>query len=118
MSFQNVLRGIPKQLAENNNNAVYEAGLIYVCLRNIAMAASSELCTRPDFSRYSPFKLPLKTRCPISVAQYETIMNCRMAGQRGLPPPKGMINAKVMDLFNKLEPWVQDIRTLLIDRKS
>lgn len=118
VSFQNVLRGIPKQLAENDNNAVYEAGLIYVCLRNIAMAASSELCVTPDFSRYSPFKLSLPRRCPISVGEYETIMNCRMAGQRGLNPPNGMSDAKVIDLFNRLEPWVQEIRTRLIDGKS
>jgi hypothetical protein len=56
-SFHAVLNGIPRQLGANEFNAVYETGLIYVCVRNIAMAASWLLCPHPDFSRYSPFHL-------------------------------------------------------------
>jgi hypothetical protein len=86
-SFHKVLQEIPEQLRLNRYNAVYETGLIYVCLRNIAMAASWILCRVPDFSRYSPFNLGRVKNCPISVTEFEVAMTCRMAAQRGLPPP-------------------------------
>src|SRR5690242_5319329 len=56
-SFRTILRGIPLHVEQSAINAAYEAGLVYVCMRNIAMAASWELCERPDFSRYSIYNL-------------------------------------------------------------
>lgn len=111
-SFQKVLCGIPSQLNANRNNAIYEAGLIYVCLRNIAMSASWSLCRKPDFSRYSPFKLDNISHCPISKDEYEMTLNCRMASQRGLPPPHVNIQ-NLTDIYFRLEPWVEEIRAKL-----
>jgi hypothetical protein len=113
-SFQNVMRGIPGQLKINEHNAVYEAGLVYVCLRNIAMAASSFLCAKPDFSRYSPFLLNDVDPCPISKAEYETTMACRMAGQRGLSPPSGVDSEFALNIFTRVEPWVEEVRLKLL----
>jgi hypothetical protein len=113
-SFQKVMRGIPAQLSNNRNNAIYEAGLIYVCLRNIAMAASSDLCNAPDFSRYSPFRLPQVRPCPISIEEYEALMNCRMAGQRGIRPPENVNEATVINIFERLSPWVEELHSSLI----
>lgn len=108
-SFQKVLRGIPQQVTENGYNAVYELGLVYVCLRNIAMAASWHLCAKPNFSRYSPFALGGLRPCPISRQNYETTMKCRMSGQRGLPPPACATPDLALDLFQKLDPWITGI---------
>jgi len=101
-SFEKILRAIPHQLITSPKNAVYELGLVYVCLRNICMAASAVLCGRPDFSRYSPFALGGMLPIPLSRNEYETAMACRMAGQRGIMPPLDVTPAKVTDIYDRL----------------
>ena len=94
-------------------NAVYEAGLIYVCLRNIAMAASWLLCEHPDFSRYSPFQLTGVEPCPVSKGDFALTMACRMAGQRGNIPPAGVGRSFVLDMFERLDPWIEGLCSTL-----
>lgn len=107
-SFRKVLRGIPHQIAASPGNVIYEAGLIYVCLRNICMAASWTLCPAPDFSRYSVFHLEKVRRCPISKEEFDLVMACRMAGQRGKDLPS--ISASlVSSLFERLNPWLDEL---------
>jgi hypothetical protein len=112
-SFQNVLASVPLQLAQNENNAIYEAGLVYVCIRNIAMAASWILNEFPDFSRYSAFNFPDMDRCPISVDEFKLTMACRMASQRGLDPPQGVSRGFVLRISRRLDPWVRNLHALL-----
>jgi hypothetical protein len=109
LSFAKLMSGVPRQVFENSFNSVYECGLLYVCLRNIAMAASAVLSGRPDFSRYSPFNLEGAPACPFNVAEYEITMLCRLSGQRGLEPPDGVCASFVFDLYNRAAPWVNEI---------
>jgi len=118
LSFRKVITGIPLQLALNESNAVYEAGLFYVCLRNIAMSASWVLCSAPDFSRYSPFNLSGFRVCPISISDYERTMACRLAGQRGQLPPTGIDRTFVLSAFNSVYPWIQDLLLLVQSRAT
>lgn len=113
VSFEKVLSGIPDQLQASPENAVYELGLVYVCLRNICMAASSVLCDRPDFSRYSPFQLRGIAQVPIKREEYDLAMSCRMAGQRGLQPPSAVSKSLVIDLHDSLRPWIAELRLRL-----
>ena len=85
------------------------SGLIYVCLRNLAMAASWILCDVPDFSRYSPFNLETFEPCPISISEFECAMHCRMAGQRGEDPPPEADGPFVLALVERLEPWIDKL---------
>ncbi len=112
-SFQKVLEGIPSQVQANANNAIYEAGLVYVCLRNAAMAASWSLCKSPDFTRYSPFRLEGIRPCPISRDEFDVTMACRMAGQRGKVPPSSVDAAFVLDVYRRLEPWIEELCRVL-----
>jgi hypothetical protein len=116
-SFKKVMTGIPAQIALNESNSIYEAGLFYVCLRNIAMAASWVLHESPDFSRYSPFHLSRFHDCPISIADYETTMECRLAGQRGLTPPNGVDGLFVSNLFETVHPWIEEL-TMTVQLKA
>jgi hypothetical protein len=109
-SFHNILRGIPDQLKRNRFNAIYETGLIYVCVRNISMAASWLFCDRPDFSRYSAFHLGEDRKCPINTSEYDITMACRMAAQRGLVPPPGVDAGFTMSIYDRLDPWIGRIR--------
>lgn len=112
-SFEKVLSGIPDQLQASPENAVYELGLVYVCLRNICMAASSVLCDRADFSRYSPFRLRGVAPVPITREEFDLAMSCRMAGQRGLQLPSAVSKSLVADLHDKLRPWIAELRQRL-----
>jgi predicted nucleotidyltransferase len=112
-SFQKILRGIPAQVSANECNAVYESGLIYVCLRNIAMAASWQLCKHPNFTRHSPFELSDMRGCPISREEFALTMACRMAGQRGNAPPLGVDAAFVLDAYSRLDPWIEELCDML-----
>ena len=111
-SFEKVLAGIPAQLEASPDNAVYELGLIYVCLRNIAMAASAVLCPRPDFSRYSPFRLEGLPGVPLTRAEYDQAMTCRMAGQRGMTPVS-VGRSQVVGIHARLAPWIGALRARL-----
>src|SRR3546814_18239346 len=64
-------------------NSVYEFGLLYVCVRNIAMSASWHLCPQPDFTRYAPLHLGAH-RLAVSKHINNIAMSCRMASQRGV----------------------------------
>lgn len=112
-SFEVILSGIAGQLRLSPENAIYELGLIYVCLRNICMAASAALGPTPDFSRYSPFTLQGFPAAPITRAEYELAMACRMAGQRGVKPPAQIQASFVADIHARLAPWVADLRLQL-----
>ena len=112
-SFAKVMDGIPAQLAGSGFNAVYEAGLMYVCLRNMAMSASAVLNGRPDFSRYSPFAMQGVPPCPISLEVYDIIMSCRLSGQRGLPPPRSVDADFIFSAYNDLVPWLRMLRDAL-----
>lgn len=109
LSFERMLSDVPKQLQDNPENSIYEAGLIYVCLRNICMSASYEISGAPDFSRYSPFNLYDDETVPISRSEYELAMSCRMAGQRGVEPPRNLSTATVKDIYGRVAPWVRNL---------
>jgi hypothetical protein len=112
-SFEAILSGISGQLRLSPENAIYELGLVYVCLRNIGMAASAAFGPVPNFSRYSPYTLQGFPVAPISRAEYELAMACRMAGQRGARPPARINASFVAEIHARLEPWVADLRRQL-----
>lgn len=111
-SFRKILNGIPFQVDTAPENAVYEMGLIYVCLRNIAMAASWTLRGVPDFSRYSPFELPHVRPVPLSRGEFDMAMRCRLAGQRGLSPPL-VAASQVREIHDRIDRWIAELITLL-----
>lgn len=108
-SFLRVLKDIPDQIKSCRANAVYEYGLVYVCLRNISMAASWCLCENPDFSRYSFANLQGVRGCPLSRERFDIAMTCRMASQRGLEIPPGVNAELVLSVYSELVPWVEEV---------
>lgn len=117
--FEALLASIPLQLEAKPGNAVYELGLVYVCLRNIGMAASGAFATKPNFSRYSPYELPGVDPPPLTKSDYETAMACRMAGQRGIVPPAHVCPVETASWCRLLQPWAAAVRnTLEIDHGS
>ncbi len=108
-SFHEVIEGVPHALRHCMNNAIYEMGLLYVCVRNIAMSASWHFCGEPDFTRYSPFNPKLRELCATR-RSYELAMSCRMASQRGLRIANPVDTDTVLELQNTAVSWSQGIK--------
>lgn len=118
-AFFSTLRDVPGQLKSARYNAVYEFGIMYVCVRNIAMSASWHLRPRPDFSRMSPFNLGKEVPlCPLSKEEYERSMSCRMASQRGLPIMDGISTSSVLAYYDKIGPWIEAVAKVIKDRQD
>lgn len=97
---------VEKTISVCNANSVFEMGILYVCARNIAMSASWYLAARPSFGRYSPYHLSV----PFNVEPdtYEVMLRCRMASQRGAPPP--VVSAtQVLDVQRRILLWSESV---------
>ncbi len=94
------------------SSIIFETGLIYTCLRDLAMAASWHLLHRPDFSRYSPFHLP--TPIPLSRAAYETAIASRHWSNRGCPRTMLLSQEDIKQLCSeKIREWIAATRETL-----
>lgn len=100
--LREIARGVEQAVTACSANAVFELGILYVCARNIAMAASWHLACTPSFGRYSPYDLPVNF--PIPIKTYETMIRCRMASQRGITPPKVSVS-QVLDAQRNILIW-------------
>lgn len=97
---------VPIQEAVKNcpRNLIYEAGLLYVCVRNIAICAMPSLRNQYSFNTDVPFKLDI----PVSVEEFNLLLQARYAGTRGTKSPE--LNAQKFDkLFKLLEFWALQI---------
>lgn len=109
-SLVEILKSIGPSVKLCPRNAVYEGGVMYVCLRNIALSASWHSPRGLDFSRRSPFVLDDATGLcfPISSDDYAVLTACRMAGQRGVVcqdiEPK-----RLLSLWGKALEWSNDV---------
>lgn len=97
-SLISILSSIRDAIIECERNIIYEAGLIYVCARNIALPASSINTMKLDFSRYSPYNLDIEScRFPLSQQDYDLLIKARHASMRGGSPPE----IKVLNLLGQ-----------------
>jgi len=113
-SFETIFDGIPNAIRICPQNAIYELGLLYVCVRNIAMSASWHLCGQPNFSRYAPFEVGHKP-LTLTVEEYEHVMSCRMASQRGTPIAFIPTQDTALRLCDLIVPWLKGLREELED---
>ena len=104
-----LLQSTLDELQQDSPSQIYELGLAYTAIRDIAMAASWAMLPRPSFSRYAPYKLPVPCRLPLAI--YETAMYARHASTRGTPEPVEYAQAaNYLTAFPILE-WVESVRS-------
>lgn len=106
MELYALLRSISNSLQQSPFNVVYEAGLLYVTSRNIAMSASWFSPNGLDFSRYSPLRLFVDTLppFPLSESQYNQLISARNASTRGVECPELECHA-VFSTWSKIHEW-------------
>jgi len=82
-----LLESTREEIGASKVNLIYEAGLVYVCARNIAMSASYFSPAGLTFSTYAPFFLGYNDNYfPIDRDNYEKLRRARLAGSRGIEP--------------------------------
>jgi len=97
------------ELQNNSPSKIYELGIAYTAIRDIAMAASWSLLARPSFSRYAPYELPV--RCPLHIGDYETAMRARHASTRGTAEPVGYDLAAYHLVASPILEWAESVRS-------
>jgi len=113
-SLSEILLTVPTALIACPSNVIYEAGVLFVCLRNIAMCASWFSKHGVDFSRYSPLLLrDLDTiSFPLVQDEYELLVASRLASQRGTRPSP--IEADTVTWFcSRVRPWVDSVQSVV-----
>lgn len=96
----NALRG-------GSNSEVYELGICYTALRDIAMSASWSQLGRPSFSRNAPYYL--QPPLPLSEQAYASAMNARHFSTRGGSFPSNVQQTVVQFLEAPLLEWAQTL---------
>lgn len=109
--LEGMLRESLLQIQHQTNSLIYELGIAYTAIRDIAMASSWVLMERPCFSRNAPYLLPRP--CPLPSEIYKGAMLARHSSTRGsdyeIEPEK---IAKAL-LTTPILPWIRDIRNAI-----
>lgn len=109
-----MLVSIVRRASAGVASACYEAGLLYVCSRNIAMFASKSLLGRFDFSRTAPFAISKALPFPLSYDEYDILIAARHAATRGSAPPRFSTDCLVV-WSTKLVAWASEGIAILQD---
>lgn len=105
-TFLDIIRGVHGSLEVAPGNAAYEAGVLFMASRNIAMSVSWYLPDGLLFGRKSPFQLQerLGIPFPISEREHEENMRARVLGHRGVPVSRRAASL-VADMAERLLVW-------------
>ena len=95
------------ELRDGSNSEIYELGICYTALRDIAMSASWRLMGRPSFSRDAPFMLP--DPVPLSRDAYAQAMDARHYSTRGGAAPDAVGETVKAMLDAPLIVWARTI---------
>jgi len=107
--LEGMLRDSLHELQHQTKNLVYELGISYTAIRDIAMSASWALLDSPCFSRDVPFLLP--SPCPLSREAYRGTMLARHSSTRGSNNQIDIPRVTQELLTAPILSWVRDIRS-------
>lgn len=97
MGLLEIMDSIPQNLKLCPENTIYEAGLLYLSIRNIGISLSWHTQKDLSFSRSVALELGAPfTPCPLPTARHELYLNARLAGTRGAPSSAFDINTGVL----------------------
>lgn len=96
------------ELASGTENIIYELGIAYTAIRDLAMSASWSLLGSPCFSADAPFRLPLDPPLPRDV--YHQTMIARHASTRGSQLNFDPINTAEIVKNAPIANWVELLR--------
>lgn len=103
-----LLKEALNELDAGTNNVIYELGIVYTAIRDLAMSASWSLLDNPCFAADAPFRLPITSPLPRSV--YDQTMMARHASTRGTVLNFDPENTARAIVKAPLESWVASLR--------
>ena len=105
--LENLLKDAIGEIKSGTNSLVYELGIAYTAIRDIAMSASWTLLGAPCFSKRAPYVLPIP--CPLPSIAYEDAMLARHSSTRGVE-----IHIDLDRTANEVvqAPWAQWVKSL------
>ncbi|MCO5095664.1 MAG: nucleotidyltransferase domain-containing protein [Xanthomonadaceae bacterium] len=96
------------ELAAGTQNVIYELGIAYTAIRDLAMSASWSLLARPCFSADAPYRLPVDPPLPRDI--YHQAMVARHASTRGSQLTFDPTSTAQIVTKAPLENWVATLR--------
>ena len=96
------------ELKSGTKNIVFEFGIVYTAIRDIAMSASWSLMKKPCFSSDAPYKLPIP--CPVDYGVYKLAQLARHSSTRGIEVDTSLDVAVNEILRAPIEPWINSLR--------
>lgn len=111
-SLIDILQPIEAEINRTPQNLIYEAGLLHVCARNIAMSAMPVIKGEFDFSAEAALRLDVG----IPKVEYGALIQSRYCSTRGVSPPTIALN-KILSLHRQILDWASSI-LLEVEKKT
>ncbi|OEE60616.1 hypothetical protein A1OK_10470 [Enterovibrio norvegicus FF-454] len=110
-SLKEILTQSLDEIEKGTASLVFEVGIAYTAIRDLAMIASTKSLNRPCFSRYSPYLL--YNKFPIEKSIYEKMICARLASTRGVSISKEDI-VQISELPTyKIRSWLNELESIL-----
>ncbi len=106
--LEHILKDALLEIRSGTNSLIYELGIAYTAIRDIAMSASWMLLEKPNFSRYTPYTLPVA--CPLPFDAYRGAMLARHQATRGTAYPFDLEVVATQLITTPILDWVGDVR--------
>lgn len=98
-----------ESLRDSTSSIVYECGILYVCSRNVALIASTRLCSAPNFSPQSPMQVHVpRIPYPLSHDEYELLIAARHSVTRGTAIP-ALSRERATEIGERAERWIRSV---------
>lgn len=109
-TFREILRTIEMATQESPLSRLYEAGLMFVCLRNATMALLSVTKEGMYFGRDAPFELGARLGLPFPLprSSFGQLAVSRGGGLRGEEVADIAVN-EIVDMVVSVERWLDDV---------
>lgn len=109
--LEELLQESLNELRNGTKSEVYELGIAYTAIRDIAMSASWSILGAPCFSSDAPYRLPNPP--PLQIGTYKQSMLARHSSTRGVEMSLD-IDKAVKDIVNApFGHWINSLRALL-----
>jgi len=109
--LEHILKDSLLEIRAGSNNLIYELGISYTAIRDIAMAASWMLLEKPSFSRYIPYALPVV--CPLPIDAYCGAMLARHQTTRGATYPFDLEAVTNQLITAPILNWVDNLKDVI-----
>lgn len=114
-----MINGVIESLSEASCSLVFEAGLLYLAIRNSAIVASEAAIGEMRFGRYAAFDVSRGAGIALSIKRecFDVLAQCRSRSVHGLPAPLVKREA-LCRVAMGAKDWIAQLQELVNDRAT